>query len=109
MSLWDRRKAILAYLNDRRYDTVRNLAETFQVSERTIRKDIEELSCSYPIQTVRGRYGGGIYIAEWFHWQSNVLSPMQEELLRRLLLTLTGEDVIIMRSILVKFSCHIEV
>ena len=53
----ERRAAILDALCIRRQDTIANLAEEFGVNEKTIRRDIEELSCSYPIETVRGRYG----------------------------------------------------
>lgn len=34
----------------------------FEVSERTISRDIEELSLTKPIYTKSGRYGGGVYI-----------------------------------------------
>lgn len=37
-----------------------NLAFEFGVSIRTIRNDIDTLSLSYPLETVRGRYGGGV-------------------------------------------------
>lgn len=50
----ERRAAIFDALCIRRHDTVENLASEFGVSEKTIRRDIEELSCSYPIETVRG-------------------------------------------------------
>ena len=49
----ERRAAIFDALCIRRHDTVENLASEFGVSEKTIRRDIEELSCSYPIETVR--------------------------------------------------------
>ena len=58
----ERRAAIFDALCIRRHDTVENLASEFGVSEKTIRRDIEELSCSYPIETVRGRYGGGVKV-----------------------------------------------
>ena len=34
-----------------------NLATEFGVSVRTIKNDIDILSLSYPIETIRGRYG----------------------------------------------------
>ena len=42
----ERRAAILDALCIRRQDTIANLAEEFGVNEKTIRRDIEELSCS---------------------------------------------------------------
>ena len=81
-----------------------NLAALFGVSERTIRNDILTLSCSYPIQTVRGRYGGGVVLADWFRRESKTLSPKQESLLRRVAEALTGEDLAVMNSILAQFA-----
>ena len=59
MSAAERRKAVLAALCARRHDTYENLAQEFSVSTRTIQRDVEELMCSYPLKTVRGRCGGG--------------------------------------------------
>ena len=100
----ERRAAILEVLCRSRHETTANLAAQFGVSERTIRNDILVLSCSYPIQTVRGRYGGGVVLADWFRRESKSLSPKQETLLKQLALTLTGEDLAVMNSILTQFS-----
>ena len=75
-----------------------------QVSERTIRRDILCLSCLYPIETIRGRYGGGIRMANWYHHNRKSLSSKQTELLKRLLKNLEGEDVVIMNSIILEFA-----
>ena len=48
----------------RRSETIRNLAFEFEVSERTIRRDIDILSLNEPIYTQVGRYGGGVYVEE---------------------------------------------
>ena len=58
----ERREAILKVLCQRRQDKIDNLAFEFGVSVRTIKNDIEELSLAYPIETVRGRYGGGVIL-----------------------------------------------
>ena len=58
MNPWERRQKILEVLCLRRHDTYRNLAHEFNVSTGTIRRDIVVLTCSYPIETVRGNYGG---------------------------------------------------
>ena len=47
-------------LCQRRRETISNLAAELGVSERTIRRDIEMLTLRYPIETVCGRYGGGV-------------------------------------------------
>ena len=55
MKATERRQAILDALVFRREDTVENLAHEFGVSERTIQRDVAELSLSYPIESVAGR------------------------------------------------------
>ena len=86
------------------HTTVANLANLFNVSERTIYTDITALTSSQPVRTVRGRYGGGVELESWFHPSANTLSPQQEELLQRLKETLKGNDLIVMNSIFVQFS-----
>ena len=49
-----------------RHTTTARLAAEVGVTERTIRNDITTLSLHYPIQTIRGRYGGGVQLADWF-------------------------------------------
>lgn len=99
----DRRYAILDILCQKRHITVGDLAATFQVSDRTIRHDLVVLSCSYPISSVRGRYGY-IKIADWFHRDAKSLSAEQVNLLRRLRFSLSGDDLVIMDSILAQFA-----
>ena len=91
-----------------RHDTASNLAEQFGVSERTIRADLVALSCYYPIQLVRGRYAGGIYLADWFHIESHTLSPIQQALLVKLRQPLKGEELQVMNSILAQFALYWE-
>ena len=78
------------------------------VSERTIRADLVALSCYYPIQLVRGRYAGGIYLADWFHIESHTLSPIQQALLVKLRQPLKGEELQVMNSILAQFALYWE-
>ena len=104
MSANERREAILQALNARRSEKIENLAAEFGVLERTIRTDIEVLMCHYPIETKRGRYGGGVEVAEWFHLNRRTLSPEQADLLRRLAPTLSGHDLETMNGILSQFA-----
>ena len=99
-----RRKAIWRALCRRRQDTIANLAVEFNVSPRTVYYDIRILSCIYPIESVRGRYHGGIKVAEWYTPNSKALTPAQMELLERLLVTLDGDDVIVLQSIIDGYS-----
>ena len=63
----ERRDAIIDALCKRRQDTIANLAHEFGVSVRTIKYDIEELTLAHPIETIRGRYGGGVRIADGYY------------------------------------------
>ena len=104
MSVKDRRQDIWMRLLERRQDTIQNLATEFNVSPRTIRYDIDALSLSYPIETVRGRYGGGVKLADWYHPSKKALSPEQMALLKKLSPTLEGDDLVIMNSIISQFA-----
>ena len=108
MSPSERRSAILRLLCKRRHETATNLAEEFGVSERTIRADLVILSCYYPIQVLRGRYGGGVSLPNWFHMESKTLSPKQEALRRKLRGTLDGDDLQVLNSILAQFALYWE-
>ena len=104
MNLFERRSAIIRILVRDGHTTVASLAEEFGVSQRTIYSDISALTLSHPIQTTRGRYGGDVRLASWFHPHANTLSPEQEELLQRVKATLEGNDLVVMNSILDQFS-----
>ena len=68
----ERRSEIMKLLCRRRSETIRNLAFEFEVSERTIRRDIEILSLNEPIYTQVGRYGGGVYVEEGYAFSQAV-------------------------------------
>ena len=80
-----RRQAIWEALCQRRHETAQNLATEFGVSVRTIRYDVEELSLSYPVETVCGRYGGGVKVPDWYHPRKISLSREQRSVLTQLL------------------------
>lgn len=50
----ERRLEIIKILCSRRQETMSNLAHEFEVSIRTIKRDIDTLSLSYPIVTILG-------------------------------------------------------
>lgn len=108
MSPSERRNEILNLLCERRHETAGNLAAEFGVSERTIRTDLVVLSCCYPIQTARGRFGGGIYLPDWFQVERRTLSSKQQALLMRVRQTLAGDDLQVMNSILAQFALYWE-
>lgn len=104
MDAVERRQQILELLCQRRKDTMQNLAAELGVSERTIRRDVEILTRFYPLETVCGRYGGGVRVADWYHLDRQRMSPKQTALLRRLAADLRGEDLEVMEQILLKFA-----
>ena len=107
MTASERREAILNTLMLRRKDTASNLAAEFGVSERTIRNDILELMCSFPIDMKQGRYGGGIEVAPWFRMDRRYLAPEQVDLLKRMAPGLEGKDLQVLNSIITQFAAHI--
>ena len=108
MNQAERREAIKQILNARRSEKIENLAAELNVSVRTIKYDIEALACSYPIESVRGRYNGGVKLADWYQPSRRSLCPEQVALLiallKKLAPTLTGDDLAVMNSIFAQFA-----
>lgn len=102
MSAAERRQLLLEVLFHRRRDTYHNLAREFNVSRETIRNDVIALTGLYPLETVRGRYGGGVKISDWYYDQQ-VLTPEQAELLTRVSKLLDGHDLDVFNSIIDQF------
>ena len=102
-SALDRRQSILNAISDRRFETVENLATEFSVSKSTIRRDIEILSCSAPIYTVRGN-GGGIRAMDGWYVSRRYLTSAQEMTLREILPGLQPEQQKAVQSILLSFA-----
>ena len=103
MNPWERRQKILEVLCLRRHDTYSNLAHEFNVSTGTIRRDIVVLTCSYPIETVKGGHGG-VRVAEWFHLDRRMLNAEEIALLRRLGESLDSHDREMLNRIIAAFS-----
>lgn len=104
MNPWERRQKILEVLCLRRHDTAANLAHEFNVSRETIHRDIVILTCSYPIETVKGGHGGGIRVADWFHLNRRSLNSEEITFLRRLAEGLDGADLEKLNRIIAQFS-----
>ncbi len=70
---------LLYLLVERRSVTARELAERFEVSERTIYRDVDALSAAgVPVYAQRGR-GGGVRLMEQFILDRALLSPEQQD------------------------------
>lgn len=76
MGTSERRSAILKALCRRRYETISNLATEFNVSERTIRRDIDVLSSTEPIYTQPGR-AGGVYVVDGYRMDRMYMSEAE--------------------------------
>ena len=100
----ERRKEILNILCKKRFEKIENLANEFGVSVRTIKYDIEELTLAHPLETVRGRYGGGVKVTDGYYIGRKYLRPSQQELLKRLAVNLSGDDLTVMNSIFSDFA-----
>ena len=103
MTATERRQEIMNALIQRRHETVACLAAEFGVSERTILRDIEELSLRYPLETQTGPQGG-IRLASWFRPGRKVLSREQIEAVREAARFLEGEKKQALLSILTQFT-----
>lgn len=100
----DRREAIYAELRVKRHLTIGYLAEKYSVNEKTIRRDVEELTLAYPIETVRGRHGGGVKLSDWYQPTRSTLCPEQIALLKKLAPSLEENDLSILNSIISQFA-----
>lgn len=76
MTVTERRNSILKALCRRRYETISNLAAEFDVSERTIRRDIDALSSTEPIYTQPGR-AGGVYVVDGYRMDRMYMSEAE--------------------------------
>lgn len=62
MTATERKLNIIKFLFSSRYATMKNIAEQFNVSVRTVQRDIDEISLFVPIYVKTGRYDGGVYV-----------------------------------------------
>ena len=103
MNPWERRQKILEILCLRRHETTDNLAQEFNVSRETIRRDITVLTCSYPVETVQGSHGG-VRVADWFHLDRRALNSDEITFLRKLEGQLDSADREMLNRIIILFS-----
>ncbi len=94
MNAENRRKQIAESICIRRYDTVANLAKEYQVSERTIMRDIVALTERIPIYTKAGRYNGGIYIDPHYRMSKLYFEKEEVELVQRVLTCLEEKSFV---------------
>lgn len=100
----ERRQKLLETLCRHRHDKIDNLAFEFCVSERTIRRDIQELSLSYPIYTDSRRNSAGVHIEEGYYLNKQYLKPEQKAFLETIANRLRGEEQEKMQEIIDRFG-----
>ena len=99
LSLYERRRQLIAVLYERQSDTVGNLAFEFNVSSHTIRNDIRILELEYPIYTKIGA-DWGVFILDSSRLQQWWLTVRQRELLMDVCSVLDDEQALLMKSII---------
>lgn len=105
MDAMERRCQIVEILCDAKISVkMRDLASRFNVSVRTIRTDVDVLSLTYPIQTTRGRYNGGIGFIDGYRPKNARLTPIQRDFLYRIMCKVSKSDQEIVQSILHDFA-----
>jgi len=104
MSQAERRLRLLGVLCLRRHATYDHLAREFHVCKRTIRYDVAALMCEYPIETVCGRYGGGVKVKDDYFPYRRTLNKDQIALLTELSGQLEGEKLATMSSIIFQLA-----
>ena len=86
------------------------LAEKYNVSVRTIKRDIDELGCIIPIITRQGRFGGGIGIMDDYSWDRCYMSKEDIELLKEIRkIAVKGEKLVFNENRLGRLNKIIEI
>lgn len=103
MTSKQRQHAIIEVLSSGRKVTMRELAEQFGVSRRTIRLDIDYLSKLYKLEITKGR-NGGVRMVEPPDLNHKRLSTKQQSVLEKLQATASKEDGCVLQSIILEFG-----
>lgn len=99
----ERRQNILHFISDKRNVKMQQIADQFNISICTARRDVQILMCSYPIYSL-GTAAGGVFAMEGWYASRRYLNDKQEALLRELLTGLQPDDQKTMEGILAAFA-----
>ena len=100
MRVDERRIRLWLIVFRRREVTVAELAEELHVSIRTIKYDLADMIRFYPINTVRGRYGGCVKLQDCFYSTKGPLTDQQIDFLIDRWSEMRGKDSTIMEGII---------
>ena len=89
---------MMKYLCRVRHSTMPELAESFGVSVRTVKRDIDELGYLIPLETKTGRYDGGVYVMDNYRWDKQYMSAEETEFLKNIKRKATEGTVIILNE-----------
>ena len=101
MTVWDRRVALLEYLQENERATVDELMNELNVSRRTVLRDVTALTQDHAVETARGRYGG-VYLSK--NKNAKKLTERQKQTLKELLTVANPEQQQDILEIINKFS-----
>ena len=80
----ERRVDMMKYLCQVGHATMPELARTYRVSVKTIKRDINELGSFIPLETKVGRHSGGVYVMEGYRWNKTYMSAADIALLTKI-------------------------
>ena len=103
MTTNERRAEIMRLLTARRRDTTPCLAQELGVSTRTILRDIEALTCEFPLITRQGN-GGCVMVEDWYHPHKNILSREQQAVLSDLMGKCDERQAIVLQQLLSEYG-----
>ena len=104
MTAAERRELIMATLRKERKVTMKHLSAALGCSMSTVYRDIEALSVYLPLILTRGRYDGGVELADWYQPHHNVLRSEQIRALYTAMETADPQTRKVLGSILDQFS-----
>jgi predicted DNA-binding transcriptional regulator YafY len=89
MTAAGRRLEIISILVVSGHTTSKEMAQGFGVTRRTILHDVSVLSYGYPAYTKPGE-GGGIFIMDSYKPYNNILTPVEQERLKKCMMRQRG-------------------
>lgn len=117
MKAFERHYSILQILNEKREVTTGYLAKEFEVSEKTILRDVWFLSDFLPIRTCQGKYGGISFVDGYRYCDYKFyMVEEQERLLNKIInesretgvYHITPTEIVILSDILKKY-CRVKI
>ena len=104
MKTAERRLELIRIMCSRRYEKTENLAFEFNVSEKTVRRDIDAVSRTVPLYTRRGAYGGGVYMTGDYAMEKMYMSDGEILFLKTLYQKCESDDRHFLRKIIGKYE-----